>query len=180
MLVAFFYLMKYIATKTTYLEMQSAELHSAATPPDGQNIETRRLNRPSGEHYKFLYQSVGSNLNWVDRLLLSDSELEKIIHDPLIDIWVLIADGKEAGYAELDRRTSGEIELAYFGLFPEFTGQGLGKCFLSFTIQQAWSYLPNRVWVHTCDLDHPAALPTYRKAGFVDYREEIIQQPVIE
>ncbi|PHS09662.1 MAG: GNAT family N-acetyltransferase [Blastopirellula sp.] len=180
MLVTFFYSMKYIATKTTYLEMRSADSQTIATRPVGKNIEVNRLHQPTGQYYKFLYKSVGSDLNWVDRLLLSDSELEKIIHDPKIEIWVLKVDGKEAGYAELDRRTSGEIELAYFGLFPEFIGQGLGKYFLSWAIQQAWSYHPNRVWVHTCDLDHPAALPTYRKAGFIDYREEIIQQAVPE
>ena len=87
-------------------------------------------------------------------------------------------DGQPAGYSELDRREPGQIELAYFGLFPQFIGQGLGKYFLGWTLDRAWSYGPDRVWLHTCDLDHPAALPNYQQAGFVVFDEQMIQQVV--
>ena len=72
----------------------------------------------------------------------------------------------------------GEIELAYFGLFAEFRRQGLGSYLLDWAIQQALSYQPERLWVHTCELDHPAALPTYLKAGFQIYLEQVIDQPL--
>jgi GNAT superfamily N-acetyltransferase len=81
---------------------------------------------------------------------------------------------------ELDRRTPGEIELAYFGLFPQFIGNGLGKYLLAWALRQAWSYGPRRVWVHTCDLDHEAALPTYLNAGFTVYAEKMVEQAVPE
>ena len=63
-----------------------------------------------------------------------------------------------------------------FGLMPEFLGQGLGRYFLQWTIDRAWSYSPRRFWLHTCTKDHPAALPNYLKAGFAIYKEEVKDQ----
>jgi len=104
-------------------------------------------------------------------LKLSDAELTAILQDPRVEIHVLYADGVPAGFAELDRRVEGEIEIKQFGLMPEFLGQGLGKYFLQWTLERAWSYKPTRVWLHTCNLDHPAALPMYLTAGFEIYQE---------
>jgi GNAT superfamily N-acetyltransferase len=85
-------------------------------------------------------------------------------------------DGVPAGFAELDRWEDDEIELVQFGLMPEFIGQGLGKYFLQWTIDRAWSYQPRRFWLHTCTLDHPRALPNYVAAGFAIYKEEVIER----
>jgi GNAT superfamily N-acetyltransferase len=63
-----------------------------------------------------------------------------------------------------------------FGLMPEFIGKGLGKYFLRWTVDKAWSYNPRRFWLHTCTKDHPAALPNYLKAGFAIYNEELKDQ----
>ena len=79
----------------------------------------------------------------------------------------------------LHRRVDGEVELVYFGLAPDFIGQGLGKYFLNRMLLHAWSYVPKRVWLHTCELDHEAALPTYRKAGLAVYHERVIVQKVL-
>jgi GNAT superfamily N-acetyltransferase len=76
-------------------------------------------------------------------------------------------------FAELDWRIESEIELLQFGLMPQFIGQGLGRYFLQWTIDKAWSYLPRRFWLHTGTKDHPAALPNYLKAGFTVYKEEV-------
>ena len=84
-----------------------------------------------------------------------------------------MAEGVPAGFAELDRRIEGEIELAQFGLMPEFIGQGLGRYFLRWAIDKAWNYGPRRFWLHTDTKDHPAALPNYLKAGFAIYKEEV-------
>jgi GNAT superfamily N-acetyltransferase len=59
-----------------------------------------------------------------------------------------------------------------------FLGQGLGRYFLQWTIGKAWSYQPRRFWLHTCTLDHPAALPTYQKAGFTFYKEEMTKREI--
>ena len=105
-----------------------------------------------------------------------DEALAAIIGDPLDELHVLHVDGTPAGFAELDRRQRDEIELVQFGLVREFIGQGLGKWFLQWTIDKAWSYQPKRFWLHTCTLDHPAAVPNYLKAGFVLYKTETIRR----
>jgi len=168
--------MNTISTKTTYLEMLSpSQLRSVAAPPEAA-IEP--LHEPSAETYRLLYTTVGRNHQWVDRNRMSDEALRQIVQDPLVEISVLCVAGHTAGFAELDRRVSGEVELAYFGIFPEYIGRGLGKFFLCSAITQAWSHSPRRVWLHTCDLDHPAALPNYLKAGFTIYDEEFIDQKI--
>ncbi len=142
------------------------------------NVSVEPLETPSLEQYRFLYNSVGSNHYWVDRNKLSDEALAQIVQHALVEISVLQVGGDTAGYAELDRRQPGEVELAYFGIFPEYIGRGLGKYFLFRAVKQAWSYTPRRVWLHTCDLDHAAALPNYLKAGFTIYDEQTVIQPL--
>jgi GNAT superfamily N-acetyltransferase len=93
--------------------------------------------------------------------------------NPLQPVNGYMADGVPAGFAELDRRTKGEIELVQFGLLPEFIGQGLGRYFLRWAIDRAWGYQPRRFWLHTDTQDHPAALPNYLKAGFAVDKGEV-------
>jgi GNAT superfamily N-acetyltransferase len=81
-------------------------------------------------------------------------------------------EGVPAGYAELDGRVEGEIELAYFGLVPDFIGQRLGPWLLDWAVRRAWIGA-RRVWVHTCTLDHPGALAMYERAGFVRFKTEV-------
>ena len=168
--------MPVIPTKTTYLEMFRMPTCERCAP--SAHVSVERWHAPTVEQYRQLYRGVGERLHWVDRLLMPEEQLRAILNDLCVEVYVLSVAGETAGYSELDRRSDNEIELAYFGLFPPFIGQGLGKFFLNWTLQQAWSHKPRRVWVHTCDLDHPAALPTYLKAGFQVYDERLIQQLV--
>lgn len=131
---------------------------------------------PTVPYYRFLYNAVGNDYHWLSRRKLSDDELAAIIGDPQNELHVLHVDGSPAGFAELDRRRPEEIELVQFGLMPGFTGQGLGRWFLQWTIDKAWSYQPRRFWLHTCTLDHPAAVPLYKKAGFVQFNQEDIRR----
>jgi len=165
-----------VKTKTTYLEMLAPS--AAVVEPPRHDIEVLQVDRPTPEFYRQLYRSVGAAYNWVDRLVMSDEELRAIIHHERTDIRILHVAGKAAGYAELDRRTDNHIELVYFGLFNHYLGQGLGKFFLNWIVRRAWSHAPARLWLHTCDLDHPGALPTYLKAGFKVYDEKIIHQEI--
>jgi GNAT superfamily N-acetyltransferase len=167
-------MMRSVKTKTTYLEMRRP--CEDAQPPPCDGVMVMQALQPSVAFYRFLYDAVGRRWQWINRTLLDDDELGAIIHDDRVEIYVLYVDGNPAGFAELDRRQAGEIELAYFGLTPEYIGRGLGKYLLNWALRRAWSYRPRRVWVHTCDLDHPAALAFYQKAGFVPYAEEWVQQ----
>jgi GNAT superfamily N-acetyltransferase len=165
--------MPHLSTKTTFLEMFEPPVETA---PPRSDLNIERIWRPSNEFYRRLYRAVGADFHWVDRLVIADEQLQAVLTDDRVEILVLSVANETAGYAELDRRQPNEIELAYFGLVARFIGQGLGKYFLNCALRTAWSYRPSRVWVHTCDLDHPAALPTYLKAGFRVYYEQIVSQ----
>lgn len=153
-----------------YLEMLAPSRQDVPAPRDG--LLVLHAQKPSVRYYRFLYQAVGEDYRWLSRRQLSDEELSAIIHDPLDEVHVLYVDGVPAGFAELDRRQADEIELVQFGLMAEFHGQGLGKWFLQWVIDMAWSDHPKRLWLHTCTLDHPRALPLYQKAGFALYKQE--------
>jgi GNAT superfamily N-acetyltransferase len=127
-------------------------------------------------YYRCLYDAVGTDYHWLSRRKLLDEQLAAILNDPLNELQVLEVDGSSAGFAEFDLRQPHEIELVQFGLMPDFIGQGIGTWFLQCTINKAWSYQPKRFWLHTCTLDHPAALPTYKRAGFVQYKQEMIRR----
>jgi GNAT superfamily N-acetyltransferase len=165
-----------VDVKVFYLEMLAPCSRTIPAPRDGLSILYAR--KPTVVSYRFLYNTVGKDYYWHSRGKLSDPELATILENPLNEVHVLHVDGVPAGFAELDRRIEGEIELVQFGLMPGFLGQGLGRYLLQWTIDKAWTYQPRRFWLHTCTLDHPAALPNYQKAGFTVYKEETIKREI--
>lgn len=157
-----------------YLQMLAPSHRHVPAPRSG--LAIMHVEAPTVPYYRALYDGVGRDFHWVDRRKMSDEALGAILADPRNELHVLQVDGATAGFVELDRRQQGEIELAYFGLLPDYVGQGLGKWLLQWALDKAWSYQPQRLWVHTCTLDHPAALPNYQQAGFVLYEQETIRQ----
>lgn len=155
-----------VATRITFLAMLAPPPMRAGLPPVPGAAVVRAVRPPVG-FYRWLYESVGRDWLWTNRRLMSDEELANIVQDPRVEVHVLWLDGSPAGYAELDRRTHPAIDLAYFGLLPEFIGRGLGAWFLAKVLDIAWAAGPERVTVNTCDLDHPKALATYEAVGFV-------------
>jgi GNAT superfamily N-acetyltransferase len=163
-----------IETLVTFLEMTGPP-RAPALPPPCAGLEVRRARSPAVSFYRYLYGTIGADWTWVMRQLLSDDELRQILEDPAVEVNVLWFEGVPAGLAELDRREKPDIELAYFGLMPDFIGQGLGRWLLDWAIRHAWRAAPRRLWVHTCDLDHPRALRVYEKSGFRVYDRRIEQ-----
>jgi len=157
-----------------YLEMLAHAQRTVPPPRDG--LTVLQAKAPSVPYYRFLYNAVGKEYHWLTRRKLSDAELAAVIGDPRNELYVLHVDGSPAGFAELDRRQVDEVELVQFGLMSDYLGKGLGKWFLQWAIDKAWSYQPNRLWLHTCTLDHPAAVPLYKSAGFVLFKEEAIRR----
>ncbi len=156
--------------KISYLQMFGRPGWTLPVPRDGLAVVHAR--KPTVAYYRFLYDTVGSAYDWPKTRKMSDAELMELLSDPRVEVHVLMIDGVPAGFAELDRRIDGEIELVNFGLMPEFIGQGLGHFFIRWVIDKAWSYGSQRFWLHTDTKDHPAALPNYQKAGFMIFKEE--------
>ena len=162
-----------ITSVITYLEMMERPTSPAPSLPT-KKISLLRAEKLTLSFYRYLYNTIGQEWLWWERRLMSDDELSVIIFNPRVEIYVLYVGGVPAGYGELDRRCGNEIELAYFGLISEFIGQRLGSYFLRCMINQAWSYSPKRLFVHTCTEDHPAAIHNYQRHGFSPYEQVTI------
>jgi GNAT superfamily N-acetyltransferase len=161
-----------LKTTVTFLQMfVRPERHVPA--PTQPRTMLLKVERTPLHFYRYLYESVGKPWVWVNRRRMTDAELALAIHQEGIEVYVLYADGAPAGYAELDARNRANVELAYFGLVPEFTGAGLGGFFLNAAIGLAWDKGPSRVHVQTCTLDHPRALPLYQKMGFTPFSQTV-------
>lgn len=122
---------------------------------------------------KFLYQFVGGAWQWFDKLSWTDQQWQDLVNSERHKTWVAYNKGAIAGYYELEIQEKGDVEILYFGLAPQFIGQGFGGGLLSHAVKSAW-HLPRtrRVWVHTCTLDHPVALKNYKSRGFKVYQED--------
>ena len=156
----------------TFLEMTEPANLAAVHPPRHCKVALMRAHRPTVSFYRFLYHGVGEDWNWWYRRQMTDDELAAILEDDRIEVYVLYVDGVPAGYFELDRRKESEVDIAYFGLLPQFVGRKLGPYLLYSAIEQAWSYEPERITVNTNTMDHPRALPLYQQFGFRPYRQE--------
>lgn len=163
-----------LAAVVTFLEMRKA--------PDFQipasSLSLRRIQHPEVDEYRRLFRRIGRQWLWFSRLVMSDEDLAAIIQDPAVDLYVIIDEvGTDVGMIELDFREAGQCELAFIGLLPELAGLGHGRWLTAETLRLAWREDVRRVHVHTCTLDHPAALPSYRHAGFRAYKRAIERFP---
>lgn len=164
--------MMQVRVKRTYLEMRSpGELRPATAPRPAPAIE--RLEECTISLFRFLYQEVGQAYHWTDRLSWSDETVRDYLATPGVSIWLMSWQGAPAGYFEMREHEDRSVEIAYFGLLPNFVGRGWGKHLLTRAVESAWQLGASRVWLHTCTLDHPAALPNYLKRGFRPVREEV-------
>jgi GNAT superfamily N-acetyltransferase len=155
----------------TYLEMTDrSALDGDAAPPAGAVLTREQACAPA--LWRRLYTEVGRDYHWVDRLGWTDEHIRAYLADPALELWVLHVNGELAGYFELRRHEDGAVEVAYFGLLPAFTGQGLGRFMLTRAVERAWERGANRVWLHTSSLDHSSALSNYLARGFSIWKQE--------
>jgi GNAT superfamily N-acetyltransferase len=160
--------------KTTHLEMHSRPRLRWPTEP---RLDVGQVTIPCPELNRFFYASVGADWWWYDRLGWSYQRWREYVDRSELETWVGYRAGTPAGYFELEHQPGESIELTCFGLLPGFVGQGLGSELLAFAVSRAWDLNPNRLWVHTCTLDHPRALALYEAHGFRAFRiEEKVEQ----
>ena len=163
-----------LATVVTYLEMRQPPDQPVPSSP----LSLKRVEVPQPEHYRALFRLIGAPWLWFSRLILDDAHLAEIIQHPKVELYSVADESRrEVGMLELDLRAPGECELAFVGLVPDLSGQGHGRWLLSQAVRLAWREGVNRVHVHTCSLDHPAALGAYRRAGFVPYKRVVERFP---
>ena len=150
---------------THSLELESFD-HLSASDDGFRPYELVRVEIPCPELNRFLYASVGADWFWYTRLTWSHRQWLDWLDREEVGTWIAYVDGTPAGYFELERQPPGSVEIAYFGLLPQFIGRGLGRRLLVDAILTARDFGGQRVWLHTCSLDHPSALSNYQARGF--------------
>ncbi|HMV30811.1 MAG TPA: GNAT family N-acetyltransferase [Gemmatimonadales bacterium] len=155
----------------TYLEMTSpGDLREEGSA--GPDVRLEPVGSCPWHFYRYLYVEVGRLYHWRDRLPWTEAQFRAWLAGPST-IWLLSVAGAPAGFFELRGPEDGAVEIAYFGVLPEYQGRGLGRYLLTRAVQEAWQAGAARVWLHTCTLDHPGALPNYLRRGFRKTGEEV-------
>jgi len=153
----------HVGAVVTFLEMTE---RPAPAPVPESPLRLELWQRVDPERYRALFAQVGARWLWFSRLAMNDAELIAKMGEVHA---VVDADGAEIGLLELDFRTPGLAQIRFLGLVPELAGRGHGRWLFAATLARAWAPGVTRVQVHTCSLDHPAALPAYLRAGFKVY-----------
>jgi GNAT superfamily N-acetyltransferase len=164
-----------LAAVVTFLEMRERPKVDVPASP----LSLRRIEHPDLAAYRDLFRLVGAPWLWFSRLVMEDGQLAAIIRHPKVALFAVEDEtSRDCGMLELDFRDPGECELAFVGLVPELSGHGHGRWLLAEAVSRGWAGEGvTRVHVHTCTLDHPAALSAYRRAGFRPFKRSIERFP---
>jgi GNAT superfamily N-acetyltransferase len=152
---------------TTYLEIQSLD---KLQPKYADTLfQVREETEGDWRFNRDLYLCVGEQWRWIDKREWTNDQWKEYAATPNLRTFAAYYGDALAGYYELRLDQEGGVEIAYFGLLPEFIGRGLGGALLTSAIEEGWrtSPTPSRVWVHTCNRDHPQALANYQARGMV-------------
>ena len=160
--------------KRNYLEIKSLnELAEVSKSSDVYSVNF--LDPPNFQLNKFFYKNIGKDHHWVDRLVWSEKEWIDYVSNEKVSTYILRKEKDVCGYFELIfHKDKNEFEIAYFGLLKEYHNKKLGSFLLSFAIKKCFEKNINRVWVHTCSLDHDNALKNYLSRGMKIYKRETV------
>lgn len=161
-----------VAAIVTHLEMRAPAPLRPVPAPEG--VSLRRVGGPDPDWYRDLFTRVGGHdWLWFSRLRMSAEDLADTIRDPLVEVYGLFRGDVAEGLLELDFRETGTCELAFLGVTANQIGTGAGRFLMNEAIGHAWAHPISVFFVHTCTLDHPAALSFYRRSGFVPVRQQV-------
>jgi GNAT superfamily N-acetyltransferase len=157
----------------TYLELDEGEPLIPPSRPAPAGFGTREVHDPGVN--RELYRRVGGDYQWVDRLSWTDERWAG--YAARVETHVVEFEGRTAGYWEMELDSPDSAKIALFGLLQEFHGMGLGGHALTSALARARELRP-RVWLTTCTLDGPYALPNYRARGMTPFRTATVPAPV--
>jgi GNAT superfamily N-acetyltransferase len=161
----------WVAEVVTYLEMRGPP---PARPDTAAGLALRRMTADIGA-FRRVFRRVGEPWLWASKLRRSDADLGAVLASEAVETSMLLAGTDEIGLLQLDFRSAGACELAFFGVVTEAIGIGAGRFLMNRAIDRAWNRAPGieRFWVHTCTNDHPEALGFYVRSGFIPYARGI-------
>ncbi len=149
-----------------------AELRPKRSPDPLFHVREARVKQ--WEFNRFLYLLVGRDWSWNDKKTWTETQWRAYAESESLRTFVGYYEGAVAGYYEMRPDNSDGVEIAIFGLAPKFVGRGFGAALLTAALETGWGLKPKRVWLHTCTLDHPAALPNYQARGMRVYRVDTV------
>ncbi len=145
------------------------------------NKETKSLfkivlnDKNNYEINKFFYKQIGIDHYWRDRLVWTDKQWLKFSSNALLDTWILKDHNSNLiGYYEIEKHNNREFELINMGILKEYRSKGFGSLLLQHVLKQSYENNADKVWVHTCSLDHKFALANYLSRGFKIFKKEQI------
>ena len=161
--------------KRNYLEINSInDLKEGINPPD--NYLLILLDPINFQLNKFFYKNVGKKHKWVDRLIWGEQQWIDYVSSEKVKTYVLKNKDDLVGFFELIfHYEKNEVEIAYFGILEEYQNKKLGSYLLSEAIKRSFDENINRVWLHTCSLDHKNALNNYIARGMKIFKSEIVK-----
>ena len=157
-----------------YLEIKSLEdFKEVKIPPQNSTVEL--VHAKDFQLNKFFYKNIGKNYQWVDRLVWTDLNWIDYISNDQLFTYILKDKREIAGYYELlYHKQIKEVEIIFFGILEEYYGRKLGGYLLSEAIKSSFNMGSERVWVHTCSLDHKNALKNYFARGMKNFKSETL------
>ncbi len=163
-----------IRVERNYLDIISLKDLSEIDKPSN-NFNVRLVDPPDFQLNNFFYKQIGKEHKWVDRLIWNENQWIKYINNSNVRTYTLQDNNNLAGYFEqiFDQKKL-ECEIAYFGILQDYIGKKLGGYLLSQAIKKSFAVGANRVWVHTCSLDHKNALTNYLSRGMKIFKSEIL------
>jgi len=139
------------------------------------NLKILEQGKDDPQFCKFLYQKIGEDFHWKDRLAWSLADWKNYLDNEKLKFFTAFVGDEPAGYYEyLNHDDIREVEITYFGIFKNYFGKKLGGYLLTHALETAWKHNPRRVWVHTCTLDHPNALRNYIARGMSIFKKEFV------
>ena len=157
-----------------YLEIKNIK-QLKDTIYSGEECNIVHIKKPDFQLNKFLYKQIGKDHRWIDRLSWSDQAWQNYLNDKDVETYVLEVKNEVAGYFEkIFHPETNDVEIAYFGVLKDYREKNYGGYLLSNAIKISFKKDINRVWVHTCTLDHKNALKNYLARGMKIFKEEKI------
>lgn len=138
------------------------------------STKIERWQNPLVEEYLKIYDEVGGLWGWTGRWLKSHEELKDILKSANNEVWLFRVNNEVAGFFELERSEK-ETEIVYLGLKPKWIGKGVGQKLIQAAVSIAGQN-NQKVWLHTCERDHPTAIQAYIKAGFIIEKELVTME----
>jgi ribosomal protein S18 acetylase RimI-like enzyme len=158
-----------------YLEIKSIQDLNEVVEPNG-DYSLDLLEPINFQLNKFFYKNIGKKHKWIDRLVWTEAQWIDYVSNKNVKTYIFKLKNNLAGFFELiSHSEKKEVEIAYFGLLEEFQNKKLGSYLLSQAIQKSFNSGVERVWVHTCSLDHKNALNNYIARGMKIFKTEIIR-----